>query len=48
MQQWVVTSKRADFKEIGSRFGMDQVTARILRNPEGVGEGALHQNLHGT
>ena len=48
MQQWVVTSKRADFKEIGSRFGIDQVTARIIRNRDVVGEEAIHQYLHGT
>ena len=48
MQQWVVTSKRADFKEIGSRFGIDQVTARIIRNRDVVGEAAIEQYLHGT
>ena len=45
MQQWVVTSKRADFKEIGSRFGIDQVTARIIRNRDVVGEDAIEQYL---
>ncbi len=48
MQQWIVTSKRADFKEIGSRFGIDQVTARIIRNRDVVGEDAIEQYLHGT
>ncbi len=48
MQQWVVTSKRADFKDIGSRFGIDQVTARIIRNRDVVGEAAIEQYLHGT
>ena len=48
MQQWVVTSKRADFREIGSRFGIDQVTARIIRNRDVVGEDAIEQYLHGT
>ena len=48
MQQWVVTSKRADFKEIGSRFGIDQVTARIIRNRDVVGEDAIEQYLHGA
>ncbi|MCD7709453.1 MAG: DHH family phosphoesterase, partial [Clostridiales bacterium] len=32
MQQWMVATKRADFKGIGERFGIDQVTARVLRN----------------
>ena len=48
MQQWVVTSKRADFKEIGSRFGIDQVTARIIRNRDVVGDEAIAQYLDGT
>lgn len=48
MQQWVVTSKRADFKEIGNRFGIDQVTARIIRNRDIVGEEAIAQYLGGT
>ncbi|MBQ1424042.1 MAG: single-stranded-DNA-specific exonuclease RecJ [Lachnospiraceae bacterium] len=29
---WFVYTKRADFKAIAERFGIDQVTARILRN----------------
>lgn len=32
MEQWVVINKKADFKAIGQEFGIDQVTARILRN----------------
>ncbi len=30
--KWTVHSKRADFKNIGERFGIDQVVARIIRN----------------
>ena len=30
--KWTVHSKRADFKGIGERFGIDQVVARIIRN----------------
>lgn len=48
MQQWVVTSKRADFKEIGRRFGIDQVTARIIRNRDVIGEDAIAQYLNGS
>lgn len=29
---WRVYAKRADFKAIGEKFGIDQVTARIIRN----------------
>lgn len=32
MEQWFVINKKADFKEIGRQFGIDQVTARIIRN----------------
>lgn len=48
MQQWVVISKRADFKEIGRRFGIDQVTARIIRNRDVIGEDAIAQYLNGS
>ena len=34
MQQWLVMNKKADFKAIGEKFKIDQVTARILRNRE--------------
>ena len=48
MQQWLVTNKRADFKEIGRRFGIDQVTARIIRNRDIVGNEAIAQYLNGN
>ena len=32
MDKWYVYAKKADFKGISERFGIDQVTARILRN----------------
>ena len=31
MDKWYVYAKKADFKGISERFGIDQVTARILR-----------------
>ncbi len=37
-ERWYVTAKKADFKAIGKRFGIDQVTARIIRNREITGE----------
>lgn len=37
-EQWYVTAKKADFKAIGERFGIDQVTARIIRNREITGD----------
>ena len=32
MSKWMVYGKKADFKAIGDRFGVDQVVARIARN----------------
>ena len=48
MEKWVVSAKRADFKKIAERFGIDQVTARIIRNREVLGEQAIDEYLHGT
>ena len=47
MEKWVVYSKRADFKAIGEKFGIDQVTARILRNRDIVEEDEISLFLHG-
>lgn len=44
----MVAAKRADFKEIGERFGIDQVTARIIRNRDVIGEEAIEKYLHGS
>ncbi len=44
---WKVYSKKADFKEIGRRFGIDQVIARIIRNRDIIGEEALREYLYG-
>lgn len=48
MEKWVVSAKRADFKKIAEQFGIDQVTARIIRNREILGEKAIDEYLHGT
>lgn len=48
MEKWVVSAKKADFKKIAEKFGIDQVTARIIRNREIVGEQAIEEYLHGT
>lgn len=29
---WMLQTKKADFKQIGARFRIDPVTARIIRN----------------
>ena len=48
MEKWMVAAKRADFKGIGERFGIDQVTARIIRNRDVIGEKAIDKYLHGS
>lgn len=44
----MVAAKRADFKGIGERFGIDQVTARIISNRDVIGEKAIEKYLHGS
>ena len=48
MEKWMVAAKRADFKGIGERFGIEQVTARIIRNRDVIGEKAIEKYLHGS
>lgn len=48
MGKWMVAAKRADFKGIGEWFGIDQVTARIIRNRDVIGEKAIEKYLHGS
>lgn len=47
MEKWLVYSKKADFATIGRQFQIDQVTARIIRNRDVVGEEAIYRYLHG-
>lgn len=47
MEKWVVSAKRADFKQIGDTFGIDSVTARLIRNRDIVGEEAVREYLYG-
>ena len=46
--KWVVAAKRADFKEIAQKFGIDQVTARLIRNRDIVGDAAIEEYLNGS
>ena len=48
MRKWVVAAKRADFKAIGEKYHIDQVTARLIRNRDVVGDKAIQEYLHGT
>ena len=47
MEKWFVAAKRADFKVIAEKFGINQVTARIIRNRDIVGEEAIREYLYG-
>ena len=40
-------TKRADFQKIAEEFGIDQVTARIIRNRDVVGEEQIRNYLSG-
>lgn len=48
MAKWVVTAKKADFDQIGEKFHIDPVIARIIRNREIVGDENIDEFLHGT
>lgn len=48
MQKWRVYSKKADFDAIGSRFNIDPVTARIIRNRDVTGMENVDMYLNGT
>lgn len=47
-EKWVVTAKKADFKEIGEKFGIDPVIARLIRNRDVEGEENIREYLYGT
>lgn len=46
--RWMLQTKKADFKEIARLHHIDQVTARIIRNRDVVGDEAVERYLHGT
>lgn len=46
-EKWMVAAKRADFQNIAEKFGIDQVTARIIRNRDVIGDQAIQEYLHG-
>lgn len=47
MQQWYVMNKAADFKKIGEKYGIDQVTARVIRNRDIVEDEDIRLFLKG-
>ena len=40
-------AKRADFVEIGKKFGIDKVTARIIRNRDVIGDNDINMYING-
>ncbi|WP_345891642.1 single-stranded-DNA-specific exonuclease RecJ [Ruminococcus sp. OA3] len=48
MEKWVIAAKKADFKKTAELFHIDQVTARLIRNRDVVGEEAIRRYLHGN
>lgn len=48
MSKWVVINKKADFKDIGERYGIDQVTARIIRNRDVIDEADINRFINGS
>ena len=47
MAKWYVSAKKADFAAIGAKFGIDQVTARIIRNRGVIGDDAVNEFING-
>ncbi|MDD3278096.1 MAG: single-stranded-DNA-specific exonuclease RecJ [Lachnospiraceae bacterium] len=47
MERWVVLNKKSNFQEIGRKFGIDPVIARLIRNRDVIGEEAIEEYLHG-
>jgi len=47
MQKWLVLNKKADFKAIGEKYQIDQVTARIIRNREVIEDDDIRRYLYG-
>lgn len=48
MQKWLVVNKKADFKGIGEKYKIDQVTARIIRNRDVTEDADIRTYLYGN
>ena len=48
MTKWTQSAKRADFKAISARFGVDQVIARLIRNRDVIGDRDIEKYLYGS
>ncbi len=47
MEKWFISAKKADFNSIAEKFGIDPVTARLIRNRDIVGNREIEEYLHG-
>lgn len=47
-QNWRVYAKKADFKEIGEKYHISPVIARIIRNRDIIGDDEINRYLNGT
>ena len=48
MAKWFMSTKKADFEEIGEKYHIDKVLARIIRNRDIVEEHDIEKYLYGT
>ncbi len=47
MKQWYIYAKKADFNEIARKYGINPVTARLIRNRDIEGDARISEYLHG-
>ena len=48
MKKWYVSAKKADFTEIGKKFNITPMTARIIRNRDVIGDEQIRRFLEGN
>ncbi|MEE1101825.1 MAG: single-stranded-DNA-specific exonuclease RecJ [Agathobacter sp.] len=48
MSKWVVVNKKADFAGIGKKYGIDQVTARVIRNRDVILDEDIARYINGS
>lgn len=48
MQRWFITMKKADFNEIGEKYHISPILARLIRNRDIIGDDAIDFYLNGT
>lgn len=47
MKKWFVAAKKADFEEIGKKFHITPMTARLIRNRDVIGDEQIRRYLYG-